>query len=135
MTMKCIDQDFALWAFGEVWEAFLEWEADPIDLLREWNERHGDLYHVDEEAYVQESMKIMKQLYNKKMANEMDKKMAKVTKQMKVAEKDIKKGDKSSAVKALKSAEKKNIKLTKLDRDVRDPMVKKCKKEMKKKKK
>lgn len=65
----------------------------------------------------------------------MDKKMARVTAQMKTAEKDIKKGKKGAAVKALKAAEKKNVKLTKIDREVRDPMIEKCKKEMKKGKK
>lgn len=53
----------------------------------------------------------------------MDKRMAKVTKQMKVAERDIKKGKPKAAVKALKGAEKKNVKLTKIDRDVRDPEI------------
>lgn len=61
----------------------------------------------------------------------MDKKMAKVTKTMKVAEKDIKKGKPKAAVKALKGAEKKNVKLTAIDRNVRDPLIKKCKATMK----
>jgi uncharacterized protein YfeS len=61
----------------------------------------------------------------------MDRKMAKVTRQMKTAGRDIKKGDKEGALKALKGAEKKNVKLTKIDREVRDPMIEKCKKEMK----
>jgi hypothetical protein len=64
----------------------------------------------------------------------MDKKMAKVTKQIKTAERDVKKGKSSAAVKALKGAEKKNVKLTKIDREVRDPMIEKCKKAMKSKK-
>lgn len=66
------------------------------------------------------------------LEDKMDKKMAKVTKQMKTAERDIKKGDKEGAVKALKGAEKKNVKLTKIDRTVRDPEIKAYKK-MKKK--
>lgn len=53
----------------------------------------------------------------------MDKKMARVTRQMQTAERDIKKGKPKAAVKALKGAEKKNVKLTKLDRDVRDPQI------------
>lgn len=55
----------------------------------------------------------------------MDKKMHKVTKSMKVAEKDIKMGKKKAAVKTLKKAEKKNEKLVKIDKKVRDPMIKK----------
>ncbi len=54
--------------------------------------------------------------------------MAKVTKQMKTAGRDIKEGKKSEALKALKGAEKKNVKLTKIDREVRDPLIKKEKK-------
>jgi|SRR5579872_414875 len=73
-------------------------------------------------------------LLNKRM-RQMDKKMAKVTKEMKTAEKDIKKGKTKEAVKSLKGAEKKNVKLTEIDRTKRDPMIKKCKKVMKKGKK
>jgi hypothetical protein len=62
----------------------------------------------------------------------MDKKMSKVTRQMKTAERDIKKSKPKAAIKALKGAEKKNVKLTKIDRDVRDPMIDRYKK-MKKK--
>lgn len=58
-----------------------------------------------------------------------DKKMHQVTKKMKTAEKDVKAGKKGAAVKVLKSAEKKNEKLVKIDRDVRDPIVDKYKKE------
>jgi hypothetical protein len=54
----------------------------------------------------------------------MDKKMAKVTKQMKTAEGDVKKGQPMAAVAAIKGAVKKNVKLTKEDRDVRDPEIK-----------
>lgn len=66
------------------------------------------------------------------LEKEMDKKMAKVTKQMKTAGREMKKGDKAEAMKTLKKAEKKNVKLTKLDRTVRDPEIKAYKK-MKKK--
>jgi uncharacterized membrane protein len=54
----------------------------------------------------------------------MDRKMAKVTKQMKAAGRDIKKHEPKAALKALKGAEKKNVKLTKVDREVRDPEIK-----------
>jgi len=64
----------------------------------------------------------------------MDKKMHKVTLEMKRAEKDIKKGKKKEAVKELSKAEKKNEKLVKIDREVRDPLIKKAKKMVKKKK-
>lgn len=65
----------------------------------------------------------------------MDKKMHKVTEKMKVAEKDIKKGEPKKAQKVLKKAEKKNEKLVKIDREVRDPMIARCKKMMNSKKK
>jgi hypothetical protein len=63
----------------------------------------------------------------------MDKKIHKVTLNMKKAEKDIKKGKLKQAVKVLKGNEKKNEKLKREDRDVRDPMIdglKKVKKEV-----
>lgn len=58
----------------------------------------------------------------------MDKKMHQVTKKMEVAAKDISKGKPKEAKKVLKKAEKKNEKLVKIDKNVRDPMIKKCKK-------
>ncbi len=61
----------------------------------------------------------------------MDKKMAKVTEAMKTAARDIKKGKRGAALQALKGAERKNVKLTKIDREKRDPFIAKCKKEMK----
>lgn len=61
----------------------------------------------------------------------MDKKMAKVTKAIKTGERDIKEGKAGAAVKALEGAKKKNVKLTKEDRDVRDPLIERCKKAMK----
>lgn len=54
--------------------------------------------------------------------------MAKVTKAMKVAERDVKHGNNNAAIKALKGAEKKNVKLTKIDREVRDPEIEQYKK-------
>jgi len=62
----------------------------------------------------------------------MDKKMHKVTKAMESAEKDMKHGKEKAAMKVLKGAEKKNEKLVKIDREVRDPAMKELKK-MKKK--
>ena len=44
--------------------------------------------------------------------------MAKITREMKTAGRDIKSGKKSAALKTLKSAEKKNVKLTKIDREI-----------------
>lgn len=58
----------------------------------------------------------------------MDKKIHKITEKMRVAEKDIKKGKSKAAEKVLMGAEKKNEKLKREDRDVRDPMIDKFKK-------
>ncbi len=49
--------------------------------------------------------------------------MHQVTKSMKTAEKDVKVGKKKEAVKVLKNAERKNEKLVKIDREVRDSLV------------
>ena len=64
----------------------------------------------------------------------MDKKMHKVTQKIRVAEKNLSKGKKKLATKELKSAAKSNEKLVRIDRDVRDPLIAKCKKSMKSKK-
>jgi len=57
------DQDFALWAFGPVWEAYLLYEADYTDLMLAWNSRHGDWFRLKDTDNVIETMKRMKQIY------------------------------------------------------------------------
>lgn len=133
MFQRVIDHEFAVWAFGDVWYEFLVWEKDTIDLVDAWNYRHAHQYYVNPEDYIRNSMREMNKIYQQYRGDQMDKKMHKVTKSIKVAEKDVKKGKKKEAVKVLKKAEKKNEKLVKIDREVRDPMIKECKKEMKKK--
>lgn len=61
----------------------------------------------------------------------MDKQIHQVTKRIKTAEKDVRKGKKKAAVKVLKKAATKNEKLKVIDRDERDPLIKKCKASMK----
>lgn len=63
-----------------------------------------------------------------KLEAKVDKLMHKVTEKMKVAERDVKKGKKAAAVKVLKTAEKKNEKLVKEDKNVRDPIIHKVEK-------
>lgn len=58
----------------------------------------------------------------------MDKKIHKITKKMKIAEKNIKKHRPKMASIVLKKAEKANEKLKREDRDVRDPIIAKAKK-------
>lgn len=65
-----------------------------------------------------------------KLGDTMDKKMHKITESMKKAGADIAKAKPKMAAKVLKKAEKANEKLVKIDRDVRDPLIDKCKKEM-----
>ncbi len=57
------DFDFAEWCFGDKWAEFLVWDADSIDLLNEWNMRHGDLLRLDPDDLVQDSMNTMKELW------------------------------------------------------------------------
>jgi hypothetical protein len=129
MIYRPIDNDFAEWAFGmDAWEAFLMYIIEVPDLAAAWNKLHSDLHVIDGADRIDDSLKTMKQLYKE---CQMDKKMHKVTEKMKDAEKDIKSGKKQAAVKVLKGAEKKNEKLVKIDKDVRDPMVEKAKKMMK----
>jgi len=66
--------------------------------------------------------------YFTKKEEEMDKKMHKITEKMKVADKDLKKGKIATAGKVLRDAEKKNEKLVKEDKIVRDPLIAKAKK-------
>lgn len=120
MIARPVDNDFAEWAFGaDVWTDFLIWEKGIDDLFHAWNARHGDLHHLHEDDKMQESLQIMNQLYRKHM----DKKMHKITESMKIAGKDIAKGKPKMAAKVLKSAEKKNEKLVKIDRTERDPVM------------
>ena len=79
-----------------------------------------------------EMLALIELFFNYLEGKYMDKKMAKVTKKIVTAKKDIKKHEPKAAMKVLKKAKKANVKLTKIDRDERDPMIKKCKKEMKK---
>jgi hypothetical protein len=136
MIPRPLDNDFAEWAFGpQLWFDFLNWEKDCLDLLYAWNDRHSDLYRCHEDEAVEDSLKMMKQIYNQHLQKEqkkMDKKMHKVTNSMKAAGKDILGGKPKLAAKVLKGAEKANEKLVKIDKDVRDPLVKKAKESMKK---
>ena len=67
--MYCLDEEFAAWAFGRgLWDGFMSWNADVIDLMRSWNAMHGALYTVADEDMtdpeaLREILKIMKQLY------------------------------------------------------------------------
>lgn len=120
MSFNVIDEDFALWAFGDVWHSYLVYDADAIDLKDAWNEMHHHLLFIQDVHQLMEELEAMKEIYE----DVMDKKMHKVTEKMKVAEKDVKKGKPAAAVKVLKGAEKKNEKLVKIDKTVRDPIIK-----------
>ncbi len=61
------------------------------------------------------------------LKEKMDKKMHEVTKRMKTAERDLKKGKPKEAAQVLKKAESNNEKLVKVDREQRDPFIKKAK--------
>lgn len=94
--------------------------------------------NLKEDAFVVDGLREMTELiflfFNYLEAKAMDKKMHQVTKKMQTAEKDVKRGQPKKAVQALKKAEKKNEKLVKIDREIRDPLIEKCKKNMKGKK-
>ena len=61
----------------------------------------------------------------------MDKKMRVVSKQMEAAEHEIAKGKPKLAEKTLKAVVKRNEKLVRYDKNVRDPLIDRCKKQMK----
>ncbi len=78
------------------------------------------------DARVSDGIKAVGDLINKfttYLKVNMDKKMHKVTKTMEKAVKEIKSDKPKAAVKSLKSAEKKNEKLVKIDKNVRDPII------------
>ena len=64
-------------------------------------------------------------MFVKYLEGTMDKRMHEITKRMKTAEKELRDHKKKTAMKTLKKAEKKNDKLVKIDREVRDPKIKK----------
>ncbi len=123
------DESWAIWAFGnDVWIDFKFCELDTMDLMEAWNRVHSDLMRLDPDDQIWYAIKKMKRYYEQhKRRMNMDKKMKKVTKSMKVAEKDIRKGKASEAVKVLKGAEKKNDKLVAMDKK-RDVIIDKAKK-------
>ena len=100
-------------------------EAYVVDGLREITTLVEMFFNYAEELFNRN--KLMKQI-----EDTMDKKIHKITESMKLAEKDIKKGAPKAATSVLKGAEKKNEKLVKIDREVRDPIIKGALKAMKK---
>ena len=63
----CLDQDFALWAFGEdTWTNFVIYEACILDLMHQWNLLHSDLMKLDGDEPIINSMAKMKDHYNKR---------------------------------------------------------------------
>jgi glutamyl-tRNA reductase len=78
-----------------------------------------------------EALELVERKINKWMEEAVDKKMAKVSRKIRTAEKDIREHKSKAATKTLKKAEKENVRLTKIDREERDPFIEKCKKDMK----
>lgn len=65
MIYEVEDNDFAVWAFGDVWHEYLLYEKDSIDLVDAWNYRHSLYYELSAEELILDSMKEMKKLYEK----------------------------------------------------------------------
>ena len=59
----CADEEFAKWAFGEVWDLFMKDELGPLDLLYAWNERHANLLLLTKEGNVYNDLFKMKLLW------------------------------------------------------------------------
>lgn len=127
--MEIRDDEWAIWAFGEeVWEGFVCLDLDTMDLLAAWNRRHPDWRVFHSSDPLGESLAQMQRFYEEFNEKEcMDKKIHRVTKSMRVAEKDVKKGKPAEAVKVLKGAEKRNEKLVKMDKK-RDKIIDNAKK-------
>lgn len=120
-----MENEFLNWAFNQN-----RGDRAGSKSIEYWNEHHGSLYTAKGSNRPASDILIMRGIWlqKKEMEEYMDKKMHQVSKRMKTAERDIEKGNKKGAVKVLKKAVKKNEKLVAIDRDVRDPMIKECKK-------
>ena len=57
------DYDFAMWAFGHMWTAYMVFEADSIDLMKEWNRLHGHLLLLDPHNPIMDDIENMKQIW------------------------------------------------------------------------
>ncbi len=114
---------FEMWAFGYNPTAY------DIDAMHAWNGLHGADWFLEPDDTMADFLRKAYKMYmqEKKQWNkareEVDKKMAKVTKKIKQAEKDIENRKDKKAVEELKSAEKQNKKLTVIDKNVRDPKI------------
>lgn len=63
---NCYDNEFALWAFGEMWNRFndpMDNFDQPIDLMAAWNARHGSKLMLSEESEIIEDMIVMKAIW------------------------------------------------------------------------
>ena len=65
---SCIDHDFVIWAFGDAWLDYLSYDLDTIDLMKVWNERHGDKLMLEPDGNLVGDMGKMKQIW-KEYAN------------------------------------------------------------------
>jgi hypothetical protein len=64
---SCSDEDFAHWAFGkDMWDDFMQYKIHPIDLMNEWNKRHGNLLRLEPHETIYSSMAKMKNFYSEK---------------------------------------------------------------------
>jgi len=108
---------FEIWAFG--------YHPDAYDLkaMESWNALHGDEWLLGPDDTMADFLRTAYNMYVKEKTIDMDKKMAKVTKKIKTAEKDIKMGKEKIASRVLKSAEKQNKQLTRIDKNIRDPKI------------
>jgi hypothetical protein len=59
----CTDHEFAMWAFGDAWLDYLTFDMDAIDLMKAWNERHGDKLRVNCNGLIMDDMKKMKEVW------------------------------------------------------------------------
>jgi len=63
MISRPLDNKFGEWAFGEYWKAYLNYECDPVDLLRAWNLFHGKIYCFKSLDHMYTKLPVMIQQY------------------------------------------------------------------------
>lgn len=61
------ERKFNLWCYGDTWNGFLLLESDGRDLIKSWNERHGDKLIIKQEDLIGPSMQEMRRIYKEEI--------------------------------------------------------------------
>lgn len=69
--ITCKDEEFAIWAFGDVWFAFAaDRSLGVMMLLDAWNALHGDRLQITEDELISDSLIKMENLFKEDRCKE-----------------------------------------------------------------